>query len=200
VQIADRCAPWKISSGAHNLVWTKFEPESYVTTDGQSASLSWNKSPIWGLRPDFITVRQLRIYVGRCLWQDDGSVVYNCCWSSPAQSLSQIRDFPFVASYDSQGYGGGMRPRLHTGLPKLKRQSQSHIATDGQSVSQSILVSWPDVYYCLTVTVLLLWGALSDERTGLVCLLPESLSALLVICHNVKDIYILHVKHVNKCI
>jgi hypothetical protein len=22
--------------------------ESYVTTDGQSASLSWNKAPIWG--------------------------------------------------------------------------------------------------------------------------------------------------------
>jgi hypothetical protein len=22
----------------------------------------------------------------------------------------------FVASYDSQGYGGGIRPRLHTGL------------------------------------------------------------------------------------
>jgi hypothetical protein len=29
------------------------ESESYVMTDGQSASLSWNKAPIWGLRPDF---------------------------------------------------------------------------------------------------------------------------------------------------
>jgi hypothetical protein len=29
--------------------------------------------------------------------------------------LSQIWDFPFVASYDSQGHGGGIRPRLHTG-------------------------------------------------------------------------------------
>jgi hypothetical protein len=29
------------------------ESESYVTTDGQSATLSWNKTPIWGLRPDF---------------------------------------------------------------------------------------------------------------------------------------------------
>jgi hypothetical protein len=28
------------------------ESESYVTTDGQSASLSWNKAPFWGLRPD----------------------------------------------------------------------------------------------------------------------------------------------------
>jgi hypothetical protein len=31
---------------------TESESESYVTTDGQSASLSWNKPPIWGLRPD----------------------------------------------------------------------------------------------------------------------------------------------------
>jgi hypothetical protein len=27
--------------------------ESYVMTDGQSASLSWNEAPIWGLRSDF---------------------------------------------------------------------------------------------------------------------------------------------------
>jgi hypothetical protein len=27
--------------------------QSYVTTDVQSASLSWNKAHIWGLRPDF---------------------------------------------------------------------------------------------------------------------------------------------------
>jgi hypothetical protein len=39
------------------------ESESYVTTDGQSASLSWNKAPIWGIRPDFfITVKQLRVF------------------------------------------------------------------------------------------------------------------------------------------
>jgi hypothetical protein len=37
-----------------------------------------------------------------------------------------------------------------------------------QSVSQSVSQwgSCPDIYYCLTVTVLLLWDALSDERTG----------------------------------
>jgi hypothetical protein len=32
---------------------TESEPDSYVTTDGQSASLSWNKASTWGLRPDF---------------------------------------------------------------------------------------------------------------------------------------------------
>jgi hypothetical protein len=35
--------------------------------------------------------------------------------------LSQIRDFLFVASYDSQGYGGGIRPSLHT------RQNTRHL-------------------------------------------------------------------------
>jgi Ni,Fe-hydrogenase I large subunit len=28
------------------------ESESYIMTDDQSASLSWNKAPIWSLRPD----------------------------------------------------------------------------------------------------------------------------------------------------
>jgi hypothetical protein len=28
------------------------QSESYIMTDGQSASLSWNKAPIWGPRPD----------------------------------------------------------------------------------------------------------------------------------------------------
>jgi hypothetical protein len=42
----------------------------------------------------------------------------------------------FVASYDSQGHGGGIRPLLHTRAPILS-QSQSHIATDYQSDSHS---------------------------------------------------------------
>jgi hypothetical protein len=33
-----------------DTAWTQCEP--YVRTDGQSATLSWNKAPIWGLRPE----------------------------------------------------------------------------------------------------------------------------------------------------
>jgi hypothetical protein len=29
------------------------QSQSHVKTDDQSASLSWNKAPIWGFRPDF---------------------------------------------------------------------------------------------------------------------------------------------------
>jgi hypothetical protein len=36
-----------------NHEWMRSRVESYATTDGQSASLSRNKAPIWGLRPDF---------------------------------------------------------------------------------------------------------------------------------------------------
>jgi hypothetical protein len=70
------------------------ESESYVTTDGQSASLSWNKAPIWGLWPDFLLLSDscfagLLMWVDvRSLWREDGSAVCNCCWPSPAQSFS----------------------------------------------------------------------------------------------------------------
>jgi hypothetical protein len=33
-----------------------------------------------------------------------------------AQLYPQALDYLFVASYDSQGYSGGIRPRLHTGF------------------------------------------------------------------------------------
>jgi hypothetical protein len=47
--------------------------------------------------------------------------------------LSQIWDFLFVASYDSQGYGGGIRSRLHTAIfthPIYKRFSLYTFRTD----------------------------------------------------------------------
>jgi hypothetical protein len=58
------------------------------------------------------------------------------------------------------------------GWTDSKKKSQSYITTDGQPAS----LSWnkariwglrPDLDYCLTVARFLVWGALSDERTGL---------------------------------
>jgi hypothetical protein len=51
-------------------------------------------------------------------------------------------------------------------------QSQSYVKTDGQSASLSwcqapFWDSRPDFYLCQTVVGLLMWGALSDERTSL---------------------------------
>jgi hypothetical protein len=50
-----------------------------------------------------------------------------------------------------------------------ENQSQSHMATDGQSISKSRWGSWPDIYYTLTAAVLFS-GAPSLTR-GRVCLL-----------------------------
>jgi hypothetical protein len=98
--------------------------QSYVTTDAQSASLSWCQAPIWGLWPDFYYCQTV---AGLLMWDalsdgEDGSVVYICCWCSPAQSFSgpspvelatifyclRFETSLFVASYDSLGYGGGL--------------------------------------------------------------------------------------------
>jgi hypothetical protein len=51
-------------------------------------------------------------------------------------------------------------------------ESESYVTADGQSASLSwnkapIWVLRLYFYYCQTVVCLLIWGALSDERTGL---------------------------------
>jgi hypothetical protein len=57
--------------------------------------------------------------VGRSLWQEARSVIYNCCWLSPVQSFSSLNLVALLnifyglrfetslstASYNSQGYG-----------------------------------------------------------------------------------------------
>jgi hypothetical protein len=58
-----------------------------------SVSPSWNKAPIWGLRPDFYycqTVAGLLMWgaLSLSLWRENGSVVRSCCWSSPAKLFS----------------------------------------------------------------------------------------------------------------
>jgi hypothetical protein len=108
--------------------FTSAESESNITTECQSASLSWNKAPVRGLRPDVCYYQDGCgfVDVGRSLWRENGSVVYKCFSASPAQSCSDLSDLEvvtifyclrfdtslFVASYDSQGYGGGIRTRL----------------------------------------------------------------------------------------
>jgi hypothetical protein len=39
--------------------------QNYVTTDSQSASLSWCQAPIWGLRPDFYYCQKV---AGLLMW------------------------------------------------------------------------------------------------------------------------------------
>jgi hypothetical protein len=99
--------------------------------------------------------------VGCPLWREDGSVFCICCWSLPAQSFSgpsplglatvfyclRFETSHFVASYDSQGHGGGIRPRIHTGaweLPITVRISlytlRSHLKENTCHVSECVFI------------------------------------------------------------
>jgi hypothetical protein len=109
------------------------ESESYVTTDGQPASLPWNKAPIWGLRPDLYHLcdNYGLVLVGRPLWREVGSVFCICYWPLPAQSFSgpsplgletifyclRIETSLFVASY----FLAGSRWRYSTPPPHWSR-------------------------------------------------------------------------------
>jgi hypothetical protein len=105
--------------------------------------------------------------------------------AEPFPACCVVTSYCLVTAFNSGGFlasalksflnGGSLSTELLTGyrteLTRL-RESQSYVSTDGQSAS----LSWnkapmwglrPYVKYCQTVAGLLLWGALSDERTGL---------------------------------
>jgi hypothetical protein len=103
-----------ISNWSLLLLWFLYTPwiesESYVTTDGQPASLSWKKAPIWGLRSDLCYVWQLRVcWFGapsltrgrvcplRLLLALASAVIFGSESRGTRDHilLSQIRDFPF---------------------------------------------------------------------------------------------------------
>jgi hypothetical protein len=75
--------------------------------------------------------------------------------------------------------------------------SKSKSCYDRRSVSQYVVVSsslwnlWPDIIFCLKVAVLSLWGALSDERSGLSSV--SHFHQCLVHCQRFHIIYIVHV-------
>jgi hypothetical protein len=69
--------------------YVKTQSQIYVTTDDQSASLSWCQAFIWGLTTRFLLLSDSCgfVDVGHSLWRENGSAVYKCCWFSPAQSF-----------------------------------------------------------------------------------------------------------------
>jgi hypothetical protein len=81
---------WKKLTSISGLRRSESESESYVTTDGQPASLSWNKAPFWGLRPDlyYMCDSYGLVLVERSLWREVRSVFCMCCWPLPALSFS----------------------------------------------------------------------------------------------------------------
>jgi hypothetical protein len=90
----------------------------------------------------------------------------NCCWHSPAQWFLVPSPTGLMTIFYCLTALGAFRPQ-----PAFRLKSKSHY--DRRTVGQCVLVSspvwgsWPDVNYCLTITVLSISGAPSDERSGL---------------------------------
>jgi hypothetical protein len=170
---------WSVSLGVESPLSELVKSKSHC--DWQSVSQSWCRASSGAHDKVLITVWQLRscfcgapsltrgpVCLLYMLLVQLASAVFlgsKSLGTCEHILLSQISDLFFVASYDSQGHGGGIRPRLHTGISELSQsQRESHCdwQSVSQSVSQSVLVSspiwgsWPDIYYFLTVTALFL--------------------------------------------
>jgi hypothetical protein len=133
--------------------------------------------------------------VGRSLWRENRSPVYNCCWASPAQSFlspspTGLVTIFYCLRFETPSIWRARSPYLYppgTGWPSytpstgfpfccLNCQVKVKVKVMLWPMVQSASPSWnkapiwglrPDPYYCQTVVGLLMWGALSDERKGL---------------------------------
>jgi hypothetical protein len=98
-----------------------------------SASLSWCQAPIWGLRPDFYYCQTA---VGFLMWGDLSdertSLSFTIAAAYRQRSNSRLR-----VPWDSRPYFTVSDSRLPFSSPPTS-QSQSHIATDSQSVSLDV--------------------------------------------------------------
>jgi hypothetical protein len=70
------------------------QSQKCITTDDDSAILSWNQARMWGPWPIVSSFLLLPlsscgfVYVGHSLWREDGSVLNSCCCASAGQFSS----------------------------------------------------------------------------------------------------------------
>jgi hypothetical protein len=86
-----------------NCVIDRFKTESELKlcyNRRQSTSVSWYQAPSGAQDHILVNVRQLRVSWCGALWREAGSVVYNCCWLSAAQSFPR-RSWSYLTVSDS---------------------------------------------------------------------------------------------------
>jgi hypothetical protein len=87
-------APRTFSLIARNLVVSESESESesYITTDSQSASLSWNKAPIWGLWSDiYLSLTITALFFVGVLSDERAGLTFVYAAGTRQRSLSWVR-------------------------------------------------------------------------------------------------------------
>jgi hypothetical protein len=88
---------WRLSHNSLSTLLTaaSSQSQSYLITDGHSASLSWYETTISDQWQIFLSL-PWKLFSDTCdfyifsppIWREDGSVIYSWCWFSPAQSFS----------------------------------------------------------------------------------------------------------------
>jgi hypothetical protein len=135
---------------------------SCITTDSQSAILSWCYTLMWDPWPNFPLFffnSFLDSYgfvdVGSPLWREVGSVLFSCCWTSPGQSVSHpnparlVSVFYYLNFWDTPNLEGqvpifmSFQEQRSKVMPTCGYTSQSKLSYDRRSVGQSVLVSGP---------------------------------------------------------
>jgi hypothetical protein len=123
-----------LSSNSHTPYSSKLEPESYIKTHGQSESQSWNKAPIWGLRPDFYYCQTLTNFLMWGAFSDERMGLSFTFAAGPRQCsyfrawvpsvswpylLPQIRDFSFHRLLSLAGLQCWFSTTSHLDWPNL---------------------------------------------------------------------------------
>jgi hypothetical protein len=133
--------PWDSWPYLLSQIWDFFESD--VTTDGQSASLSWYKAPIWGLRPDFYfhTEYGIRLTVTFLIpWgtlSDERTGLAFVCAAGPCQcNLSRV-----LVPWDLRPYFTVSDMRLPFSSPPTTRRVTVEVFDPAFTFG-----SWPSLY------------------------------------------------------
>jgi hypothetical protein len=92
------------------------ESASYVTTDGQSASLSWDKAPIWGLRPDLYYCQIAGLLMWGAVSDERTDLSFTIAAGAHQRSHSRVR-----VPWDSRPYFTASDSRLPLSSPTTTR-------------------------------------------------------------------------------
>jgi hypothetical protein len=94
---------WKVENRMQTMDWCwryLSQSQSYVTTDGQSASLSWNEAPVYGLRPD--------LYYCQTVRTNKGNSVASISHYWNARTLESVEWVPGISKQLSSYSGNGL--------------------------------------------------------------------------------------------
>jgi hypothetical protein len=101
------------------LNYSESQSQNYVTTYGQSASLSWCQAPIWGLRPDFYYRQTVAGLLMRGAHSDERTGLRFTIAAGPRQrnhSCARVpqESWPYFTTSDSRlPQPGGSGPRIY---------------------------------------------------------------------------------------